>query len=87
MTLRIERNSRGGSTVLKLIGQIRSSDIEEVTAQVRNGDSPAVLDLDELSLVDAAVVRFLGGCEDLGLELRNCPPYIREWIKREKDRE
>jgi anti-anti-sigma regulatory factor len=87
MTLRIERNSRGGSTVLKLVGQIRSSDIEEVTAQMRNGDSPAVLDLDELSLVDAAVVRFLGGCEDGGLELRNCPPYIREWIKREKDRE
>jgi anti-anti-sigma regulatory factor len=87
MTLRIERNSRGGSTVLKLIGQIRSSDIEEVTAQLRNGDSPAVLDLDELSLVDAAVVRFLGGCEHSGLELRNCPPYIREWIKREKDRE
>ena len=87
MTLRIERNSRGGSTVLKLIGQIRSSDIEEVNAQMRNGDSPAVLDLDELSLVDAAVVRFLGGCEDRGLELRNCPPYIREWIKREKDRE
>ena len=87
MTLRIERNSRGGSTVLRLIGQIRSSDIEEVTAQMRNGDSPAVLDLDELSLVDAAVVRFLGGCEDCGLELRNCPPYIREWIKREKDRE
>ena len=87
MTLRIERNSRGGSTVLKLIGQIRSSDIEEVTAQMRNGDSPAVLDLDELSLVDAVVVRFLGGCEDSGLELRNCPPYIREWIKREKDRE
>ena len=87
MTLRIERNSRGGSTVLKLIGQIRSSDIEEVTAQLRNGDSPAVLDLDELSLVDAAVVRFLGGCEHSGLELRNCPPYIREWIKREKGRE
>jgi anti-anti-sigma regulatory factor len=87
MTLRIERDSRGGFTVVKLIGQIRSGDIEELTAQLRSGDARIALDLDELSLVDAAVVRFLGGCEDTGLELWNCPLYIREWIKREKDRE
>jgi|ERR1700720_3399821 hypothetical protein len=86
MTLRIERNSRGGFTVVKLIGQIRSGDIEELTAQLRRGEGRVALDLDELSLVDAAVVRFLGGCEDSGLELWNCPLYIREWIKREKDR-
>jgi anti-anti-sigma regulatory factor len=87
MTLRIERNSRGGFTVMKLIGQIRSGDIEELTAQLTSGNSQIVLDLDELSLVDAAVVRFLGNCEETGSELLNCPPYIREWIKREKDRE
>jgi len=87
MTLRIERNSRGGFTVVKLIGQIRSNDIEELTAQLSSDDGRVALDLDELSLVDAAVVRFLGGCEDTGLELLNCPLYIREWIKREKDRE
>ena len=44
-------------------------------------------DLDELTLVDAGVVRYLGECEDRGVELKNCPPYIREWIKREKDRQ
>ena len=72
--------------MVKLIGQIRSGDIEELTAQLRRGEGRVALDLDELSLVDAAVVRFLGGCEDSGLELWNCPLYIREWIKREKDR-
>jgi hypothetical protein len=87
MTLRIERNSGGGFTVMKLIGQIRCGDIEDLAAQLRGGNSRIVLDLDELSLVDAAVVRFLGSCEDTGLELLNCPPYIREWIKREKGRE
>jgi anti-anti-sigma regulatory factor len=87
MTLRIERDSRGEFTVMKLIGQIRSGDIEELTTQLRSGDSRIVLDLDELSLVDAAAVRFLGDCEDTGSELLNCPPYIREWIKREKGRE
>ncbi len=44
--------------MVKLIGQIRSGDIEELAAQLRSGDGQVALDLDELSLVDAAVVRF-----------------------------
>lgn len=84
MTLRIERKSRDGITVLKLIGQIRSGDLEELGAQL-NGGNVRVLDLDELTLVDAGVVRFLGAYEGSGVELLNCAPYIREWIKREKE--
>jgi len=44
-------------------------------------------DLDELTLVDAGVVRYLAECEERGVELLNSPPYIREWIKREKGRQ
>jgi anti-anti-sigma regulatory factor len=84
MTLRIERKSRDGITVLKLIGQIRSGDLEELRVQL-NGGNVRVLDLDELTLVDAAVVRFLGAYEGSGVELLNCAPYIREWIRREKE--
>jgi hypothetical protein len=87
MTLRIERDSRNGLTVLRLIGQLRSGDIEELAVQVKSCGPQAVLDLDELALVDAPVVRFLGACEASGMELLNCAPYIREWIKREKERE
>jgi len=29
-------------------------------------------------------VRFLALCESNGIELRNCPLYMREWIFREK---
>ncbi len=85
MTLRIERDSSRGFTVLKLIGQIRSGDVEELSAQILPGDTQVVLDLDELALVDASVVRFLSASEESGVELTNCPPYIREWIKREKE--
>jgi hypothetical protein len=85
MTLRIERDSTRGFTVLKLIGQIRSEDVEELSVQLREGDTRVVLDLDELALVDAGVVRFLSASEQSGIELLNCPPYIREWIKREKE--
>jgi hypothetical protein len=86
MTLRIERSFSGGNTVLKLIGQIGSVDLEGLAAEVKAGGGGVVLDLDELTLVDAAVVRFLGACEGDGVELTNCPPYIREWIKRERAR-
>lgn len=44
-----------------------------------------VLDLRELTLVDEESVRFLESCETYGIELKNCPAYIREWIKRERD--
>jgi len=43
-----------------------------------------VLDLDQVTLVDVEVVRFLGRCEKAGTELLHCPPYIREWISREQ---
>ena len=87
MTLRIEKKSRDGVTVLKLIGQIRSDDLDELKTHVNGGDPLVVLDLDELTLVDAAVVRFLGAFEGCGVELLNCAPYIREWIRREKERQ
>jgi hypothetical protein len=43
-----------------------------------------VLNLSELTLVDEDAVRFLEDCEAKGIELKNCPAYIREWITRER---
>jgi hypothetical protein len=43
-----------------------------------------ILDLSEVTLVDIAAVRFLISCEDEGIELVQCPPYVREWILRER---
>ena len=43
-----------------------------------------VLDLEEVTLVDVEVVRFLGICQANGVELVNSPPYIREWVFRER---
>jgi hypothetical protein len=44
-----------------------------------------VLDLRDVVLVDRDVVRFLRACEVGGIALRNCPPYIRDWIAREDE--
>ncbi len=45
-----------------------------------------VLDLSELILVDRDAVRFLEDCEASGIELKNCPAYIREWIVAERNK-
>jgi hypothetical protein len=44
-----------------------------------------ILDLEEVKLVDRVAVRFLGHCESNGIDLLNCPLYIRKWIPRERD--
>jgi hypothetical protein len=43
-----------------------------------------VLDLKDLTLVDQDAVIFLRHCEGEGIQLKNCPAYIREWIDGER---
>jgi hypothetical protein len=45
------------------------------------------LDLEEVTLVDIGAVRFLLVCEESGMELLHCSPYIRQWMVTEKARE
>ena len=84
MTLRIEQTSDGQTTTLRLIGQFHLEHLEAVKEQMQGGGPRTVLDLDEVTLVDLHVVRFLGRCEQEGTELLHCPLYIREWISREQ---
>jgi hypothetical protein len=84
MTLRIERDSDGPRTTIRLIGRMQAEHLDELKAQMKDGGPRVTLDLSELSLVDVDVVRFLGICQREGVELLHCPPYIREWIARER---
>ena len=38
------------------------------------------LELGDLVLVDRDAVGFLRACAEKGIELRNCPRYIRTWM-------
>jgi anti-anti-sigma regulatory factor len=82
--LRIVKISDGSRIVLKLSGRIQARDIDELREQMDGRTRGAVLDLQEVSLVDVQVVRFLGLCEAKGVELAHCSPYIREWVFREQ---
>jgi anti-anti-sigma regulatory factor len=86
VTLKIETASDGHSASLRLIGRIEAEYLDELEAHVRKHRPLLVLDLDEVTLVDVAVVRFLIACEAEGIELRHCAPYIREWMRREQRR-
>jgi anti-anti-sigma regulatory factor len=82
--LKIETESNGSGRVIRLIGRIRAEHIETLETQLSHGDSPANLDLREVTIVDLKVVQFLVNCESNGIRLQNCPLYVREWIVREQ---
>jgi hypothetical protein len=82
--LRIEKDSDGCVTRLRLSGRIQSSCIASIRMAMNDGCPRKLLDLREVTLVDLEVVRFLISVEDEGTELLQCPPYMREWMLRER---
>jgi hypothetical protein len=80
MTLRIERVCTEGRTVVRLIGRVQSECLAEIAAQIEGTKPCPALDLEEVTLVDVGAVRFLGRCEQVGIELLHCAPYIKHWI-------
>jgi hypothetical protein len=42
------------------------------------------LDLEEVTLVDREIVRFLAFSEENGIELKYVPDYLREWVTKER---
>jgi hypothetical protein len=82
MTLKIERiRSR-----IRLSGEFRSEHLDQVQAEIELCESPSVLDLEDLDLVDVEGVHFLNACEAKGISVLHCSPYIREWMLRERSR-
>ena len=86
MTLRIEKDSDGQTTTLRLIGRMRREHIEELKAQIKAGGTSVTLDLNEVSLVDLDVIRFLAACQTQGVSLVHCSRYIKNWITKERFR-
>ena len=79
--LRLESNQ--DANLLRVSGRIDAENLAELETQMQIHPSPVALELAEVTLVDADTVRFLATAEAAGTELRNCPLFIREWIRRE----
>ena len=82
--LRIERRSKGRSSInLRLSGRMQADGLSELLAEIEKCN-PRSLDLEEVILLDRDSVRFLIRCESEGVQLVNCPLYVREWMTREQ---
>jgi anti-anti-sigma regulatory factor len=85
VTLKIETIKDDEGTSIKLIGRLRAESLPELKAEIKASGTVIALEMDEVTLVDLDVVRFLSVCETRGIELRGCPPYIHQWIAQEKE--
>lgn len=84
MSCRIDRLVTGDVTVLSLSGRIAAHDLDILRELLDHEKGAVTLDLKHLRLVDRDAVQLLALTETKGVELKNCPPYIREWVERER---
>jgi anti-anti-sigma regulatory factor len=83
--LKITRTGNG-EVVFSLSGRMDAENVGELETLL-NAEAAAqriVLNLKDLRLVDQDVVSFLKRCETGGIQLKNCPAYIREWLNGER---
>ena len=85
MTCRIDRVvTEDHRVILHISGQITGQDTDTVRAALEQEVKKVAVDLKEVLLVDGKAVKLLALCELAGIELRNAPAYILEWVTREK---
>lgn len=85
MTCRIERRViEEDLVILRLSGQITEHDSDTLRASMEQNSGVVALDLGDILIVDREAIQLLALCQSNGLELRNCPAYIREWVTRER---
>ena len=75
----VERDQLVSLRVSGHLQEVHVSMIEELIAQETG---PVVFDLTEVAIADREAVRFLAACAVMGIGLRNCPGFIREWMSK-----
>ena len=86
MTWKIDRYvEQQRLVVLRLSGRIDRDDVDTLREMIGREKEPVAIDLTEVVLVDRDVVRLFATSELNGIELRNCPAYIREWVSKDKE--
>ena len=85
MTCRIDRVvSSEELVVLFVSGRITGEHVDILRGVLEQESGGFAIDLKNVLLVDREAVKLLAVSETNGTELRNCPPYIREWVTRER---
>ena len=89
MTCRIERVlTPDGFVVLRMSGRIDCTyvaTLRESMEREKTNKGGLAIDLTEVTLVSREAVDALAVAEANGIELRDCPAYVREWVSRAKE--
>jgi hypothetical protein len=84
MAFRIELRVVGQDLLMLCIsGRITERDVETLQSLLDHKEGVIVIDLKEVLIVAREAITFLALQELNGIELRNCPAYIREWVTKE----
>jgi hypothetical protein len=88
MSCRVDRVvSAENLVVLFISGRITGQHVEMLRDVLERESGVVAIDLKNVLLVDREAVKVLALSEANGTELKNCPPYIREWVTRERSSE
>ena len=90
MTFKIERVlTPDGFVVFRVSGRIDGTYVEALQESMEKENTTKgcrlAIDLSEVTLVSQEVVEALAVAETNGIELKNCPAYVREWVSRAKE--
>ena len=85
MSCRIDRVvSSENLVVLFISGRITGEHVDMLRGVLEQEAGGFAIDLKNVLLVDREAVKLLAISEANGTELRNCSPYIREWVTSER---
>jgi hypothetical protein len=85
MSCRIDRAVSDDNRVALLVsGRITAEDVEMLRGVLEQESGGFTIDLQNVLLVDREAVKLFALSDANGTVLRNCPPYIREWVTRER---
>ncbi len=68
---------------LALTGSISADVLPEIDRLITVKQGRVILDLSEVTLMDRVAARFLALQIERGVELVDCPGYLKHWIARE----
>jgi hypothetical protein len=70
--------------VLRVCGGMQIECVNTLKELIEAENAKIVLDLSEVMLADRDAAMFLAVCRFKGIELRNCPAFLREWVAKEQ---
>jgi len=86
VTCKIHRQAIAeGLVVLRVSGRLAGKNVDMLRTLLEQENNVLTLDLKDLRLVDGERRKTSGDPESKGVRIDNCPLYIREWIRCERE--